>query len=422
MNKVKQNPWSWIPSLYFAEGLPYIIVNTLSVIFYKRMGISNSEIAFFTSILNAPWVLKIIISPFVDIIFTKRWWIVFTQAIIGLCLIGIASSIHSKHFFIFTLIIFWLMAFSSATHDIAADGFYMLGLKEHQQSFFVGIRSTFYRFAMLTGQGLLVIIAGFFEKQTNNLNLAWSFVFALVAITFIILFIYHRFILPHPKPDTSNDIPRKNILKEFAKTFTEFFKIKQVGVAILFLFVYRLGESQLVRLATPFLLDAREINGLGLTTSEIGIIYGSIGVIALVLGGILGGIAISKKGLKYWILWMAVAMNLPNLVYIYLSVYLPSSIWLIGTSVAIEQFGYGFGFTAYMLYMIYISQGKYKTSHYAYCTVIMALGVMLPGMISGWLQELIGYKNFFVWVMLCTIPGFAIIPFLQIDSNFGKKS
>jgi PAT family beta-lactamase induction signal transducer AmpG len=314
------------------------------------------------------------------------------------------------------------LAFSSATHDIAADGFYMLALSEQNQSYFVGIRSTFYRIAMLTGQGLLVIVAGYFEVSTGDISLAWSIVFGIIAVLFVLFFIYHRFMLPRPTSDKINAKAQENIFKEFLATFIEFFKKKEIGVAIIFLMVYRLGESQLVKLASPFMLDTRELNGLGLTTTEIGVIYGTVGIIALSLGGIIGGIAASKKGLKYWLWWMVIAMNLPNLVYVYLSYAMPTSVWLIGTSVAVEQFGYGFGFTAYMLYMIYISDGKHKTAHFALTTGFMALGMMIPGMISGWLQELIGYQHFFIWVMVCTIPGFAVIPFLNIDKEFGRKN
>jgi PAT family beta-lactamase induction signal transducer AmpG len=275
---------------------------------------------------------------------------------------------------------------------------------------------------MLTGQGLLVIVAGYFETRLGNIQIAWSIVFGCISLLFVLFFMYHHFILPRPTSDQSAAKGQESILKAFFLTFFEFFKKKEIGLAILFLMVYRLGESQLLKLASPFMLDAREMNGLGLSTTQIGVIYGTVGIIALSLGGIIGGIAASKKGLKYWFWWMAIAMNLPNLVYVYLSYALPSSVWLIGASVAIEQFGYGFGFTAYMLYMIYISDGKHKTAHFAITTGFMALGMMIPGMVSGWLQELIGYQHFFIWVMLCTLPGFAVIPFLKIDKEFGKKS
>jgi len=584
--KRASGPWLWVPSLYFAEGIPYVMVMTLSVIFYKRMGISNTDIALYTSWLYLPWVIKPLWGPVVDILRTKRFWILMMQLFIGAGLAGVAFTIPVDRFFQFTLAFFWLLAFSSATHDIAADGFYMLGLSKGDQAFFVGIRSTFYRLAMLTGQGLLVILAGYFEAKTGlpevqvmvqaveeptsavfnpqalvvepeggetyfitaeeiligtakitegeadgllkavddwnsthgfypaeegeggspaeetaeanlvgnvaytwfrlstkpeegenivlnfsfdkgdksislahsyrfefnegnwdvpafavfkldpklekatsasfsglsgNIRFAWTMVFIVVALLFVGFHIYHRFALPRPATDVSMRSGEGGFMKEFLATFVDFFRKKNIGVILLFLLVYRLGESQLVKLASPFLLDSREANGLGLTTGDLGLIYGTIGIIALSIGGIIGGIAASRRGLKYWLWWMVIAMNLPNLVYVFLSYVMPSSLWIVASSVAVEQFGYGFGFTAYMLYMIYVSEGKHKTAHFALTTGFMALGMMIPGMVSGWLQELIGYQHFFIWVMLCTIPSFILIPFLKIDPKFGKR-
>lgn len=606
----KERPWLWIPSLYFAEGIPYVIVMTLSVIFYKRMGISNTDIALYTSWLYLPWVIKPLWSPIVDILKTKRFWIIIMQLFIGAGLAGVAFTIPIPNFFKYTLAFFWLLAFSSATHDIAADGFYMLGLSKSKQAFFIGIRSTFYRFAMLTGQGLLVIVAGYFETKTGlelvkldvktitesviyefvpdsldvitdltkqrfispeeisisigtqtkkeannllqqidewniqnnfyeaekqkinankettwwqsnisykftsfldryfgknkdqydsdetgnigyawfyltqkpqegetivfnlswkkgdkniqlakdyryefdehnwnkpafaafqidskldktvtasftgrsgNIRFAWTIVFITIAIIFIVFFLYHRFVLPKPAADKSSLKEDESIFREFIKTFVLFFKKKNIGVILLFLLIYRLGESQLVKLASPFLLDTTEAGGLGLTTGDLGLLYGTLGIIFLSLGGILGGIVASNKGLKYWLWPMAFAMNLPNLVYVYLSQAMPESLVIIGASIAVEQFGYGFGFTVYMLYMIYVSDGEHKTAHFAITTGFMALGMMIPGMLSGWLQEIIGYRNFFVWVIICSIPIFALLPFVKVDKSFGIK-
>jgi len=612
--KTKRNPWAWIPSLYFAEGIPYVIVMVVSVIMYKRLGISNTDIALYTSWLYLPWVIKPLWSPVVDLLKTKRFWIIIMQLFIGAGLAGVAFTIPIPNFFQYTLAFFWLLAFSSATHDIAADGFYMLGLTKHQQAFFVGVRSTFYRFAMITGQGLLIILAGYLESSTGlgkaelnvksvtsnvikqslsteqiqaadgdlrllhfpeelkistnkiskvkldsiknfvltenikngyeqkienitktenekkekswwnevivqnlesfiknnfgqeeqvislddktgnigfayfylskqpqndeeiivnlsqtsgdksislvqgsrfvfnkdnwnkpglvlfqidpklkeetsstfsaisgNIPLAWSITFVILTILFIVFFVYHKFILPYPDSDVSAKKEGTNVFTEFFRTFALFFKKKNIGLIIGFLLVYRLGESQLVKLASPFLLDSREIGGLALTTGEVGFVYGTIGILALVVGGLLGGFLAAKNGLKYWLWWMLIAINLPNAVYIYLSYALPESFFMILSAVAIEQFGYGFGFTAYMLYMIYISDGEHKTAHFAITTAFMALGMMIPGMISGWLQELIGYQHFFIWVMIATIPAFIITKFIKIDPEFGKE-
>lgn len=606
----KHNPWQWVPSLYFAEGLPYIIVMTLSVIMYKRLGVSNTDIALYTSWLYLPWVIKPLWSPIVDLLKTKRFWIVTMQLVIGAGLAGVAFTIPVERFFQYTLAFFWLLAFSSATHDIAADGFYMLGLSSGDQAFFVGIRSTFYRIAMLTGQGLLVILAGALETATGlepihvvvnaqnttisqtefnpdeylpevgseslyfvaedelslpiapiekqkadsifqlaekwniennfyaedrniansdkgpgwwtrnisqplklflkdkfgettvksgnvtgnlalvpirlsqqppkgetvvlnfgyekgnpsiklmrnyrfgfneynwnkpafavvqldpklkkeasatftgrsgNISFAWSVVFAVIAFTFLLFSLFHRFALPRPVDDKPNKTDENNVLTEFFSTFASFFRKKEIGVALLFILIYRLGESQLVKMAAPFLLDSRESGGLGITTGDLGLVYGTAGMIALTLGGILGGIVASRNGLKYWLWKMVIMMNVPNVVYLLLSWFMPQSLWFVISAVVFEQFGYGFGFTAFMLYMIYISDGKHKTAHYAITTGFMALGMMIPGMISGWLQDIIGYQNFFVWVMICSVPPFLIIPFLRINPEFGLK-
>ncbi len=615
MNKQKfsKNPWSWIPTLYFAEGMPYVIVMVVSVIMYKRLGISNSDIALYTSWLYLPWVIKPLWSPIVDLLKTKRFWIITMQLIIGAGLAGVAFTIPVPNFFQYTLAFLWLLAFSSATHDIAADGFYMLGLTEHQQAFFVGIRSTFYRIAMISGQGLLIILAGYLESSTglgqiiievrsvnkqinyenilsnkNNTNdeelrilqspeileistntisqnkldsifqfvenenikndfenkvenklnitnneeeswwnkiiisnlekfiknnfgknesikstqaqtgnvgitklflskqpkdeeqiivnvsessgdksiilvkgtrfvfnknnwnkpalilfqidpklksetsatfnaisgnipLAWSITFIILTILFIIFFIYHKIILPFPQSDITKNSKESNVFGEFFKTFALFFKKKNIGIILAFLLLYRFGESQLLKMASPFLLDPKELGGLGLTTGEVGFVYGTIGILALVSGGLIGGFLAAKNGLKFWLWWMALSINIPHLVYVYMSYALPENFFIILTCVAVEQLGYGFGFTAYMLYMIYISDGEHKTAHFAITTGFMALGMMLPGMFSGWLQNLIGYQHFFVWVFLAAVPSLLITKLIKVDENFGKK-
>ncbi|MDR1879559.1 MAG: MFS transporter [Tannerellaceae bacterium] len=406
--------WAWVPSLYFAEGLPYAAVMAVSVIMYKKLGLSNTDIALYTSWLYFPWVIKPLWSPFVDLIKTKRWWICSMELLIGAGMAGVAFTVPAGFFLQATLALFWLMAFSSATHDIAADGFYMLGLKEEKQAFFIGIRTTCYRVAMMTGQGLLVMFAGFLEKRSGNVPYAWSITFLALSGIALAAWIWHRFILPFPAEDKQRTgITVRTIFTGFGNAFAGFFRKKGIVPALLFMLTYRLGESQLVKLASPFLLDKKEAGGLALSTGEVGAIYGSIGLIALTLGGILGGIVIAKYGgLRRWFLPMALAISIPNLAYFYLAYAMPESGWVINLCVAAEQFGYGFGFTAYGMYLMLFSDGAYKTSHYAICTGFMALGMMLPGMISGWIQEMIGYRSFFIWVTVCCIPAFFIIPFL----------
>lgn len=419
-----RNPWAWVPSLYFAEGMPYVVVMTVSVIMYKRLGISNTDIALYTSWLYLPWVIKPLWSPVVDIFKTKRFWIITMQIIVGGGLAGVALTLPMSSFFQYTLAFLWLMAFSSATHDIAADGFYMLGLEQHQQAAFVGVRSAFYRVAMISGQGLFVVLAGHFEQTTGGNNqLAWSITFVILAALFLLFFVYHKFILPYPDSDKSVRTGESSgVLQEFLKTFALFFKKKNILITVAFLLLYRFAEAQLVKLISPFLLDDRLKGGLGLSTSEVGIAYGTVGILALTIGGLLGGFAVSRHGLKFWLWIMVCAIHLPDAMFVYLSQVQPENFLFINLAVGIEQFGYGFGFTAYMMYMIIVSEGEHKTAHFAICTGFMALGMMLPGMFSGMLQDTIGYKNFFLWVMLSTIPGFLITAFVKIDPQFGKKA
>lgn len=617
MKTNKISPWAWIPTLYFAQGLPYVAVMTISVIMYKRLGISNADIALYTSWLYLPWVIKPFWSPFVDLFKTKRWWIVIMQMIVGLGLAGIAFTLPLSTFFQMTLAIFWVIGFASATHDIAADGFYMLALSDHEQSLYVGIRSTFYRCATIFGQGILVILAGFLEMNTGkepikirvdarpdhikevfmpfaenidfgtqaagedcfvvypekiqlgtkqisvgkadslkravqeynsqngfiakqdqtaktvvkseqswwsdniatpfgkwikhnfgketaqkaanntgaievayikltkapapgetvvlntgmssgdksialiagdrltftsenwdkpacvlvqsdpklndavyaefrglsgNIPMAWSITFGILAIFFLSITLYHRFILPRPASDKpSADVTAGSIFKEFFGTFASFFRKQQVWVAILFMLLYRFPEAQLVKLINPFLLDSKDLGGMGLTTGEVGMVYGTVGIIGLTLGGIIGGIVAAKGGLKKWLWPMAWSISLTCATFLYLSIFQPESLFVINLCVFIEQFGYGFGFTAYMLFMIYFSEGEYKTAHYAICTAFMALGMMVPGMFAGWLQEQLGYENFFWWIMICCASTIIVTMFIKVDPNFGKK-
>jgi PAT family beta-lactamase induction signal transducer AmpG len=417
-----RNAWTWVPSLYVAEGIPYVLAMTVSVVLYKRLDISNTEIALYTSWLYLPWVLKPLWSPFVDLFRTKRYWILRMQLLIGGAFACIALTLPAGRFFQYTLAFFWLVAFSSATHDTAADGFYMLGLPEHHQAGFLGVRTTFYRVAMIASQGGLVIFAGFLENKGVGIPTAWSVAFFLAAAFFLALFLYHFFILPYPEGDRpAKRRPSTSLAREFVHIFVLFFQKKEIVPVLAFFLFYRLAETQLLKIIPLFLLDPRSEGGLGLTTSEVGMIYGTVGVISLVLGGLLGGYAIYRNGLKFWIWMMVCAIHLPDLVYVYLSHANPDHLLLINLSVAVEQFGYGFGFTAYAMFMIMVSEGNNKTVHYAICTGIMALGMMVPGMFSGWIQEHLGYQNFFLWVMAATIPGFIVTGLVKIDPHFGKK-
>ncbi len=414
---MKNSPWKWIPSLYFAQGVPYVIVANVAVILFKRLGMSNMDIALYTSGLSLPWVIKPLWSPLVDILKTKRWWIITMQILIGAGLGGIALTIEIPSPFRYCLAFMWLLAFSSATHDIAADGFYMLALDEKKQAYFVGIRNTFYRLAVIAGQGLLVMLAGNLEKhyllqhtEEQAIPRAWGVTFCLLTALFTLLFVYHHFFLPRPTLDTAALPAQKPgpaaVLREFADTFKAFFRKKGITAALLFILLFRFAESQLVKIASPFLLDSPTAGGLGLSTAQVGFIYGTLGVIALTVGGIAGGIVMSRKGLNPCLWGMTAAMNIPNAVYLYIAFVRPVDVSVISGCVVLEQLGYGFGFTALTFFMMQFSNGKHQTAHYAICTGLMALGMMLPGMISGWIQELTGYRNFFIWIMICTLPSF----------------
>lgn len=417
--KKNKRAWTWIPFLYFTQGLPYILVVTVSVIMYKRLGISNSDIGLYTSWLYLPWVIKPLWSPFVDLNGTKRQWFLAMQLIVAIAFLGIGLTLPSNDFFTITLSFFWMAAFASATNDIAADGYYMIGLDQKKQSFFIGLRSTFYRLAMVTGQGLLVIFAGFLENKYGDNTKAWSMTMITAAIIMLILTISNFFSAP------KFEIPQKSQASKnmgFLEIFSSFFRKHQIGIALLFILTYRLGESQLVKMASPFLLDSIELGGLNYSTEAVGTIYGTVGIIMLSLGGIIGGILISKDGLKKWMLPMLLALNLPNVFYAILAYTQTTSLFAVVGTVVLEQFGYGFGFAAFLIYLIYISEGLSKTSHYAIATGFMALGMMLPGMVSGYIQEWLGYDGFFLWVVVAALPAFLILKYLDYPEDYGKKS
>lgn len=427
MNNVEtprgRSPWWWVPSLYFAEGLPYMAVMTISTVMYKCLGIGNTELAFYTAWLYLPWVIKPFWSPFVDILRTKRWWVVAMQWTIAAAMAGIAFALPAQGFFQLTLCVFWLMAFASATHDIAADGFYMLGLSEHQQSYFVGIRNISYKLATVAAFAGGTGLCGWLIKEGVSVKMSWTIVISIIAILFLGFSIYHKFILPQPEADHGEpDHSASQIIKEFSATFVSFFQKPGIGLALVFMLLYRLPESLLTKMISPFLLDPMADGGLGLSNEQVGITYGIIGTIGLLGGGLLGGFLISKGGLRYWIRPMAWSMSITCLTFVLLSHAESPAMWMVDSCVFIEQFGYGFGFSAYMLFLIYFSEGKYATAHYAICTGFMALGLMLPGMAAGWLQELLGYQNFFLLTIVSCITTIVVATIVKIDPSFGRKN
>lgn len=412
---IMSSPWLFVPTLNFAEGIPYVIINTVSVLFYKKLGVDNAQIAFWTSFLYLPWVIKMFWGPIVDGYSTKRKWILVTQFAMVCCLLCLAFAIQLSNFFFISLLILAVGAFISATHDIAADGFYMLALSQKDQALFVGIRSVFYRLATIFASGILVFFAGQLEVRLGNIALSWTGAIAFSALIFATIFIFHFFALPTPNLDLEKPALTSQIKTFYLKVIESYFSQQGIWAILAFILFYRFGEAMLVKLTAPFLLDKPEVGGLGLSTSEVGLVYGTVGTLFLVIGGILGGVLIAKYGIKRTIWFMALALNLPNLFYVYLAFVQPS-ITLVYPLVALEQFGYGLGTAAYSVYLIYLST-EYKTAHFAISTGIMALGMMLPGLISGYLQQRLGYPLFFILVFLLTIPGMLMLFFIPLNDE-----
>ena len=420
-----RNPWAWIPTLYFAEGLPNIIVTGLSVVMYMQMGLSDAEVGLFTGWLALPWVIKPLWSPFIDLLKTKRWWVLAMQALIGASLAGIAFSIPTAFWFQATMCLFFLIAFCSATHDISADGFYMIELDDHNQAKYVGLRNTFYRLAIIFVNGMLVSLAGILQVMfRGQIRFTWALIFYGLAGLFIGLWLYHSRFMPRPAEDVNTRRTVAEVTSELKNMFITFFqKFDRRGtlIVMLFLLFYRFPEALLNTMTKTFMLRNNYAGGLGLSPQEYGLANGTVGLIGLLLGGIIGGILVSRDGMKRWLWPMVCAITLPDVVYIYLSYSLNSNLVVVSSCLFIEQFGYGLGFTVLTLYMLYYSQGKYKTSHYSICTGISYLGLMLPGMLSGYIKDMVGYRMFFIIVMVCCVITFAVTAFLKIDPDFGKK-
>ncbi|HLO83928.1 MAG TPA: MFS transporter [Nostocaceae cyanobacterium] len=412
-NYTTPSPWTYIPTLYFAEGVPNVIISTVSIVLYKKLGIDNQLITFWTSFLYLPWVIKMFWGPIVDTYSTKRQWLLFTQFAMSCCLSLVALSLQLPNFFFISLAAFAVGGFISATYDIATDGFYMLALNPEQQAFFTGIRSLFYRLAVLFGNGFLVILAGKLEKIFNNIALSWTITIACSGLIFALLFIYHRFILPLPESDKFSKLAEESNKFTFGDVIKTYFQQQKIWAILAFILLYRFGEAMLLKVATLFLLEKSESGGLGLSTEEFGLVYGTFGIISLIVGGLLGGVLVAKFGLKKCLFPMALALNLPDIFYVYMA-YTKPTLPLVYALVSLEQFGYGLGFSSFTVYLMYICQGQYKTSHYAISTGLMALGLMLPGAISGTIQQQIGYPSFFILVCILTIPGMIALFFIPL--------
>ena len=417
MKALQNKPYAWVPSLYLAEALPYVAVMVIATTMYKRLGLSNTELALYTSWLYLPWVIKPLWSPFIAAIKTERWWVLLMQLLIGTGFAGVAFTLPTAFWLQGSLAFFWILAFASATHDIAADGLYILGLDTHDQSLYVGIRSTFYRIGNIFGQGLLVMFAGWLERS-QTIPMAWSISFLVLAGLFIALWLWHTLALPKVVQEARKPT---GFLNDFWLALKTFFTKPHIFTALLFMLLFRFPEGQLVKIANPFLLDSTEAGGLAFATEAVGFVYGTVGIIGLTIGGLLGGWCVSRHGLKRWLWPMVLSISLPDLVYVYLAATSDPSLLIVNICVFIEQFGYGFGFTAYMLYLVYFSQGERSTAVFSICTAMQALGMMIPGMIAGWMADHLGYLNFFWWVMGCCLVTFAVSAFIKIDPQYGKK-
>lgn len=412
--KNANRPYLWVPTLYFCEAVPYMAVMTLSVIMYTNLGLSNTDLALYTGWLYLPWVIKPIWSPLVDSLRTKRWWIIAMQLLVGASLASVALTLHASWWLCGSLAFFWLMAFSSATHDIAADGFYILGLDEKGQALYVGIRSTAYRVGMIFCQGLLVVLAGWLEKSLD-VSLSWMITMGLMAVVMMLMAVWHlRFL---PKVELASEHIESRGLAAFKDTVLAFSRKPHIWTALLFMLLFRFPEAQLAKMAQPFMLRPLEEGGLALDTVDIGIIYGTVGVVALLAGGIMGGVLVSLHGLKRWWWPMVMAISLPDLVYVYFALCQPSSPIPVYVGVALEQLGYGFGFTAYSLFLVYFSRGERSTSVFSLCTALQALGMMLPGMVAGWLADCLGFSDFFIWVTGCCLVTFVVSALVKLPAE-----
>ncbi len=424
-NNTNRSPWAWIPTLYLAEGLPNVLVTAVAAVMYMQLGLTDTEIGIYTAWLGLPWVIKPLWSPFVDLYKTKRWWVLLMQVLLGSALAGVAFTLNTSFWFQGTMFFFFLMAFASATHDIAADGYYMLALDDHQQAWYVGIRNTFYRLAVIMGNGVLVPVAGIIAVKVGGRQaFAWSLVFYGLAALLIGVWLFHSFVLPKAAEDQSRPTSAKEVARGLKNMFVTFFTkmpVKFTIFAMLFFLFYRLPEAMLNTMTKTFLLRPNSEGGLGLSPVDFGIASGWVGMIGLTLGGILGGILAGRDGLKRWLWPMVCAISLPDIVYVWLSFEMIDNIYIVSVCLFIEQFGYGLGFTALTLYMLYYSKGKFKTSHYAICTGISYLGLMLPGMAAGVLKDAVGYRTFFCIVMVLCLVTVVVSAFIKIDPEFGKK-
>ena len=424
---LNKSPLKWVPSAYFAMGLPFVILNMVCVLMFKGLGIADSQITLWTSIIMFPWTLKFLWSPLLELVSNKRMIVVATQIICGAGLACVALALHLPSFFAVCIGLLAVVAFSGATHDIALDGIYMSELSEQDQAKYIGWQGAFYNIAKLVATGLLVYLAGVLidAKEAAGATSeeaalhAWTIIMATAAGLLIVLGIYHRFSLPAGCRKEDNE--RKSAGEELKAVISDFFTKKHIWIYIAFIILYRLGEGFVMKIVPLFLKADTASGGLGLSEQQIGLYYGTFGAAAFVLGSLLAGYYISHFGLKKTLFSLVCIFNLPFLVYAYFAWAQPSSVLLIGSGIVLEYFGYGFGFVGLTLFMMQqVAPGRYQMAHYAFASAIMNLSVMVTGAASGFLSDAVGYKAFFLIVMLATVPAFIlskIIPFREDKTN-----
>lgn len=424
MKNNKNSPILWVPTVYFAMGLPFVALSMVSVLMFSDMEISNTQITFWTSLIMLPWTLKPLWSPFLEMFKTKKHFVVITQIVTGVAFALVALSLPLPDFFCYAIALMGVIAFSGATHDIAGDGVYLTELNPTQQAKYIGWQGAFYNLAKILTNGGLVYLAGTL-KNTLGIVHAWMLIMFICAAIMILLSLYHMRILPSGGSAEVQIHSVKDAMRSLWEVIRSFFTKKHIIYYIIFIVLYRFAEGYAVKIVPLFLKAPVSDGGLGLEVTDIGLVYGTFGAAAFILGSILGGYYISAYGLRKVLFSLCCAFNIPFVVYLLLAIYQPSNLWIVGSAVVFEYFGYGFGFVGLMLFMMQqVAPGKHQMAHYAFATGIMNLGVMLPGMMSGYLSDKLGYQNFFIWVLIATIPAFLItwfVPFTYKD-NKAKKT
>lgn len=424
MNTETKSPLRWVPSAYFAMGLPFVILNMVCVLMFKGLGITDSQIALWTSIIMFPWTLKFLWSPLLELLPSKRMIVVATQIISGAGFACVAMALHLPSFFAVCIGLLAVVAFSGATHDIALDGLYMAELSEQDQAKYIGWQGAFYNIAKLVATGLLVYLAGVLIDAREAAGAtsgeaalyAWTIIMGAAAVLLVVLGIYHRFSLPAGLKKEGGE--NKSAGEELKAVIGDFFKKKNIWLYIAFIILYRLGEGFVMKIVPLFLKADVAAGGLGLSEQQIGLYYGTFGAGAFVLGSLLAGYYISHLGLKKALFSLVCIFNLPFLVYAWFAWAQPSSALLIGSGIVLEYFGYGFGFVGLTLFMMQqVAPGKHQMAHYAFASAIMNLSVMLTGAVSGFLSDALGYKLFFIVVMISTVPIFILSRVIPFNEN-----